>query len=36
VTTVRASIDDWPSIRRVVFCCFSAEAAERYRRLIGR
>jgi O-acetyl-ADP-ribose deacetylase len=36
VTTVRASIDAWPSIRRVVFCCFSAEAAERYRRLIGR
>jgi O-acetyl-ADP-ribose deacetylase (regulator of RNase III) len=36
VTTVRAAIDGWASILRVVFCSFSDEDAARYRRLIGR
>lgn len=34
VATVRSRIEAWPSIQRVVFCCFSDDAAERYRRLI--
>jgi O-acetyl-ADP-ribose deacetylase len=36
VATVRARVDGWPTIERVVFCCFSDEAAERYRRLTRR
>jgi O-acetyl-ADP-ribose deacetylase (regulator of RNase III) len=36
VTTVRARVDAWPSIERVVFCCFSDASAEGYWRLIGR
>jgi hypothetical protein len=33
---VEARIDACPSIQRVIFCCFSDEAADRYRRLIRR
>lgn len=36
VATVRGRIDSWPSIERVVFCCFSDADAERYRRIIRR
>jgi O-acetyl-ADP-ribose deacetylase (regulator of RNase III) len=36
VATVRDRIGAWPSIERVVFCCFSDDAAEPYRRLMNR
>lgn len=36
VATVRSQIDAWPSIERVVFCCFSDADAERYRRITSR
>lgn len=35
VTTVRDHVDAWPSIERVVFCCFDEGTARRYRDLIG-
>jgi O-acetyl-ADP-ribose deacetylase len=36
VGAVRAAVGGWPSIERVVFCCFDADAAEIYRRLMNR
>jgi O-acetyl-ADP-ribose deacetylase (regulator of RNase III) len=33
VATVRRHIDAWPSIERVVFCCFNDDDAARYRRI---
>jgi O-acetyl-ADP-ribose deacetylase (regulator of RNase III) len=36
VATVRERIDDWPSIERVVFCCFSQDDAEVYREVMNR
>jgi O-acetyl-ADP-ribose deacetylase len=36
VATVRDRIDSWPSIERVVFCCFSDADAERYRQVMRR
>ena len=34
VETVRATLPDCPHIKRVIFCCFSADDAETYRRLL--
>lgn len=34
VETVRATLKDCPHIKRVIFCCFSADDAETYRRLL--
>ena len=34
VETVRATLKDCPHIKRVIFCCFSADDAEPYRRLL--
>jgi O-acetyl-ADP-ribose deacetylase (regulator of RNase III) len=34
--TVRRSIDGWPSLELVIFCCFSEGDAERYRSLMNR
>ena len=34
VKTVRSSLPQHPSIREVVFCCFSAEDAAIYRRIV--
>jgi O-acetyl-ADP-ribose deacetylase (regulator of RNase III) len=34
--TVRGSIDEWPSLERVIFCCFSEGDADRYRGLMNR
>jgi O-acetyl-ADP-ribose deacetylase (regulator of RNase III) len=36
VKTVRERVDDWPSIERVIFCCYSDETAELYRGVIDR
>jgi O-acetyl-ADP-ribose deacetylase (regulator of RNase III) len=36
VATVRARINGWPSIERVVFCCFSQDDAEVYRQVMNR
>jgi len=36
VGTVSARVADWPSIERVVFCCFSESDAERYRAVMNR
>jgi O-acetyl-ADP-ribose deacetylase len=36
VATVRDRIGAWPSIERAVFCCFSDDAAEPYRRIMNR
>lgn len=36
VATVRQRVDDWPSIERVVFCCFDEAGAELYRRIMNR
>jgi O-acetyl-ADP-ribose deacetylase len=36
VATVRRDVDAWPSIERVVFCCFSDDDASRYRRIMNR
>jgi O-acetyl-ADP-ribose deacetylase (regulator of RNase III) len=33
--TVRVSLPQFPSIRKVVFCCFSVDDAAIYRRLVG-
>lgn len=35
VATVRQHLGAWPSIERVVFCCFSDDSAEPYRRLMN-
>ena len=34
VETVRATLKDCPHINRLIFCCFSADDAEPYRRLL--
>ena len=34
VETVRATLPDCPHIKRVIFCCFNADDAETYRRLL--
>ena len=34
VETVRATLKDCPHIKRVIFCCFSADDEEPYRRLL--
>ena len=36
VETVRQRVDDWPSIERVVFCCFDEGNARLYGRLMNR
>ena len=36
VGTVSARVADWPSIERVVFCCFSESDAARYRAVMNR
>ena len=36
VEAVRGAVDRWPTIERVVFCCFSEEDGERYRALTNR
>lgn len=36
VSIVRRHIDAWPSIEQVIFCCFSEDDAERYRRVTNR
>jgi len=36
VAAVRRRVGDWPSIERVVFCCFDASNAELYRRVMNR
>jgi O-acetyl-ADP-ribose deacetylase (regulator of RNase III) len=36
VATVRREVEAWPSLERIVFCCFDAGNAERYRRLMSR
>jgi O-acetyl-ADP-ribose deacetylase len=36
VDAVRRSVHRWPTIERVVFCCFSERDAERYRVLMNR
>jgi O-acetyl-ADP-ribose deacetylase len=36
VATVREHVSTWPSIERVVFCCFSDEDAARYRLIMSR
>jgi O-acetyl-ADP-ribose deacetylase len=33
VRAVREAVESWPSIQRVIFCCFSEEDAARYRAL---
>lgn len=33
---VRRRVDEWPSLERVIFCCFSEDDAERYRELMNR
>jgi O-acetyl-ADP-ribose deacetylase (regulator of RNase III) len=33
VATVRGEMPSWPSLARIVFCCFDEGNAERYRRL---
>jgi len=35
VTTVRAHITNYPSIRRVVFACFDSLMADRYRKILA-
>lgn len=35
VDTVRAEVEAWPSIERVVFCCFSEDDADRYRAVMN-
>lgn len=35
VQTVKSSLPQHPSIREVLFCCFSAEDAAIYRRIVG-
>jgi O-acetyl-ADP-ribose deacetylase (regulator of RNase III) len=36
IESVRRTVNGWPSIERVVFCCFSEGAAETYRALMRR
>jgi O-acetyl-ADP-ribose deacetylase len=36
IDEVRRSVDRWPTIERVVFCCFRERDAERYRVLMNR
>jgi O-acetyl-ADP-ribose deacetylase (regulator of RNase III) len=36
VAAVRRRVGDWPSIERVVFCCFDESNAELYRRVMNR
>lgn len=35
VTTVRASVTSYPTVREVIFCCFSARDLAVYERLLG-
>lgn len=35
VATVTGEVDRWPSLERVVFCCFDEANAERYRQLMN-
>lgn len=35
VNTVTAELARWPSLKRVIFCCFSADDLLRYRALLG-
>jgi O-acetyl-ADP-ribose deacetylase (regulator of RNase III) len=36
VAAVQGTVDDWPSIERVVFCCFDPGTAELYRGVMNR
>lgn len=36
VATVRRRVADWPSIERVVFCCFDEATADLYRQVMSR
>lgn len=36
IGAVRRRIAEWPSLERVIFCCFSEDDAERYRELMNR
>ena len=36
IGAVRRSVDRWPSLKRVIFCCFSEGDAARYRDLMNR
>jgi O-acetyl-ADP-ribose deacetylase len=35
VAAVRGTVDDWPSIERVIFCCYDEGTAELYRRIMN-